>query len=82
MQGNNFNPFYGFGPMAGVANMQAPSMQQVQGGYPWNTNFQNMQSQQQMQAQRMDANRQQPQQVQNDFFVLVNGVEDAKNTLL
>lgn len=31
--------------MAGVANMQAPQMQQIQGGYPWSTNFQNAQNQ-------------------------------------
>lgn len=31
--------------MAGVANMQAPPMQQIQGGYPWSTNFQNAQNQ-------------------------------------
>ena len=77
MQSNNFNPFNGFGPMAGVANMQAPPMQQIQGGYPWSTNFQNAQN------QRFDNTRpQMQQQSQSDFFVLVNGIEDVKNTLL
>lgn len=58
----------------------------MQQGYPWQPNFPGMQVQQPAQPQVMDRMAQQVQQRQQpshgDFFVLVNGVEDVKNTLL